>query len=1066
MGMTSDSLDDASSPARQQTAAKGKRFHAGTIVLGCVVVFCALIFATVWIVFPLLGVNAVALNSDNDISLLRDNGASAIPEFMTTPVVGVILDFATSWWGGAVLALLLAAFIVLLVSQADDSTHREGTPLRKLSIRGRMFAALVIPLVVILGAGGWIAASALTDLGVAESTNNVVSAMPSIDSVARALADERNAAIGQDAAAKEQTRQATDESVAKLDSAVSSLGETAFGGDGATKTKSSMERLNAYIEEARGRVGEKLPTETITNGYSAPVDALASIVSGWAAELPDRSIGADLTAMSSLLVYRDTLDVERTAVATLVSLPTPAADTTDGEGNENAAATAAAERYATATRNATNAIFAVNAQRGETDRLVRAAGGDGVALTLPNSDYQEIRTTVTTAGASALSSGQRSSWQTLAAAEVSSTDSLYNQLGQVAASDATMLESDIGTGVIRTIIITLTAVLVACVVAIAIATQLARVLSSLVRTGDAPAPQARPAALPAAPTELPVLAAVPTPAAITAADADVAPSATVPETTGTVTQAFVNVARRDQALLARQLSVLDELERSEEEPDRLTQLFFLDNLATRMRRNSDSLLVLAGGQPGRRVRTPMPLSDVIRTASSEIEQYDRIRLDLDMDPMMIGHNVLSSAHLIAELLENATVFSEPNTPIEVTSMTGPGTMSVKIADVGLGMSQQELDEANRKVSEQSNISDASSGQLGLHVVGRLAKALNAHVTFSKQSDDHGTVVTVTFPASLFTESDDQSAPATSQPLVEADPGTGDPGSPASSMPSAPSWDSMIGDGPATMSWAPDSAPGEDGFASLPTRNVEGGASPLPSRSVNGDKAPGALGEPFSLPPLPSSIPSLPEPPDSSLWAPTDATGDSADLGAPRADIPSGFDHRDAPEGDDRETMVNSILPVPSEDGRPRSSMFQSFRSSAQIAAQNRDGVQIHPSDTVAENMGAPADDRDQTEITLQPQAISRLRAAQPHLNEETAWLLAVRAEIEAKAASLGEGSAYHPSSVTLSSGPDLVERVPSEEKTPLPGVSGPTERDAEKLRARLTSFHEASHRGRQEAPTP
>ena len=155
---------------------------------------------------------------------------------------------------------------------------------------------------------------------------------------------------------------------------------------------------------------------------------------------------------------------------------------------------------------------------------------------------------------------------------------------------------------------------------------------------------------------------------------------------GSIAEMFVNVARRDQVLLNRQLSFIDSLERAEEDPSTLANLFRLDHLATRMRRNAESLLVLAGIDSGRRLRDAMPLSDVVRTASSEIEQYDRVELDLQVDPHMHGFNALGAAHMLAELLENATIFSEPETPVTVTTGVSGQFVVVRILDQGLGMS--------------------------------------------------------------------------------------------------------------------------------------------------------------------------------------------------------------------------------------------------------------------------------------------------------------------------------------------------------------------------------------------
>ena len=218
---------------------------------------------------------------------------------------------------------------------------------------------------------------------------------------------------------------------------------------------------------------------------------------------------------------------------------------------------------------------------------------------------------------------------------------------------------------------------------------------------------------------------------------------------GSIAEMFVNVARRDQVLLNRQLGFLDQLERAEEDPDTLGNLFKLDHLATRMRRNAESLLVLAGIDSGRRIRGQMTLSNVIRTASSEIEHYERVQLALPIDPSMLGHNALASAHLMAELLENATVFSEPGTPVEVETAMDDLSVTVTIADHGLGMSNDELGAANEKISSVSAGDVLGTQRLGLYVVGRIAQRLNASVVLSKSQAGSGTLATITFPRTLF-----------------------------------------------------------------------------------------------------------------------------------------------------------------------------------------------------------------------------------------------------------------------------------------------------------------------------
>ncbi len=238
---------------------------------------------------------------------------------------------------------------------------------------------------------------------------------------------------------------------------------------------------------------------------------------------------------------------------------------------------------------------------------------------------------------------------------------------------------------------------------------------------------------------------------------------------GSIAAMFVNVARRDQVLLSRQLSFLDQLERTEENPETLDNLFKLDHLATRMRRNAESLLVLAGIDTGRRLRRPMPLSDVVRTASSEIEHYERVDLAQHVDPPMVGHAALLTAHMLAELLENATAFSDPLSRVVVTTDTGPQGVRLTILDEGLGMSTEELDEVNERIMNPPVSEVVGAQRLGFYVVGRLARRLEATVMLEK-GEGRGTVAIVDLPPSLFTPGsvEDSNAPTEERPAEAAD----------------------------------------------------------------------------------------------------------------------------------------------------------------------------------------------------------------------------------------------------------------------------------------------------------
>ncbi|MFB9708364.1 MULTISPECIES: sensor histidine kinase [Streptosporangium] len=184
---------------------------------------------------------------------------------------------------------------------------------------------------------------------------------------------------------------------------------------------------------------------------------------------------------------------------------------------------------------------------------------------------------------------------------------------------------------------------------------------------------------------------------------------------------FVNLSRRTQSLVERQIDLIDDLEQGEQDEGRLANLFKLDHLATRMRRNSENLLVLAGQEQSRRWSEPVPLSDVVRASLSEVENYERVALRVEGGVSLIGSAVNDIVHLIAELVENAIFFSPQDTKITVSSNTNEtGAVILAVSDAGIGMSDEELSEANRRLAEPPAVDLSVSRRMGLFVVGRLA----------------------------------------------------------------------------------------------------------------------------------------------------------------------------------------------------------------------------------------------------------------------------------------------------------------------------------------------------------
>ncbi|MDG4820429.1 nitrate- and nitrite sensing domain-containing protein [Asanoa sp. WMMD1127] len=182
---------------------------------------------------------------------------------------------------------------------------------------------------------------------------------------------------------------------------------------------------------------------------------------------------------------------------------------------------------------------------------------------------------------------------------------------------------------------------------------------------------------------------------------------------------FLNIARRSQTLLHRQLALLDKMERRTTDPDELGDLFRVDHLATRMRRHAEDLVVLAGAAPGRGWRTPVPMIDVIRGAVSEVEDYPRVNIMAIEPAAVAGRAVADVIHLLAELIENATSFSPPHTKVHVAGQSVPNGYAIEIEDRGLGMSPEAIDEANQRLSEPPEFDPANSARLGLFVVAQL-----------------------------------------------------------------------------------------------------------------------------------------------------------------------------------------------------------------------------------------------------------------------------------------------------------------------------------------------------------
>jgi signal transduction histidine kinase len=242
-------------------------------------------------------------------------------------------------------------------------------------------------------------------------------------------------------------------------------------------------------------------------------------------------------------------------------------------------------------------------------------------------------------------------------------------------------------------------------------------------------------------------------------------------------EVFLNVARRSQTLLHRQLSLLDRMERRARDPQELEDLFRLDHLSTRMRRHAEDLVILAGGAPGRGWRHPVAAVDVIRGSVSEIEEYVRVVVDKIPDVAIAGRAVGDIIHLLAELVENGTSFSPPQTRVQVSAQVVADGLAVRIADRGLGMTTEALQEANERLATPPDFDPANSARLGLMVVARLAARHGITVELSRSS--HGGVcaealIPQALIATVSRQPDAKVAAPRQRPQLPVEEASGDP----------------------------------------------------------------------------------------------------------------------------------------------------------------------------------------------------------------------------------------------------------------------------------------------------
>jgi signal transduction histidine kinase len=637
--------------------------------------------------------------------------------------------------------------------------------LRRLSVRGKILAALAVPVLVLFAAAAIISAQAIASARDASQTSALIAALEAQDAAGAEIAAERtysfldaNGGVEDAEAQMMAQREKTDQALDARDRAYEKLDTSALD-PRVRKAVADTIADRSTLQSVRQAIDRSSIGQLQRNGhYSNLIDDALEVPRVLADTAPDRSLAQylDTYVLLDELLAQQALEQPFAGAVLAAAQVGQESDTTSQQA----------------------AVLVTNGDSlaDHTRAAVRQLPGEYV-LETPTATYNQIRQNLAGSRPGATPASQASQWTEFSQADRDQTTPVRDKVRDDTAEMASDLASAATTRAVITILATLAAVVASVLVAGLIARAIVNPLRRLTDAAEDVRDQLpRLVEQVAVPGQGPGIDLAP----ITVESTDeVGQLATafndVNQTTikvareqaalrGSIAEMFVNVARRDQVLLNRQLAFLDDLERSEEDAGTLSNLFRLDHLATRMRRNAESLLVLAGIDSGRRVRQPMPASDVIRTASSEIELYDRVRLNLVVDPLMLGHNALNAAHLLAELLENATMFSEPHTPVEVTTGRDEHFVYVTVRDHGLGMTPDEIVEANRKVATHAASDVVGAQRLGLFVVGRLADRLGAKVRFSAGGDDQGTEVVVSFPAVLFVPDSSVPLPLPTDPL--------------------------------------------------------------------------------------------------------------------------------------------------------------------------------------------------------------------------------------------------------------------------------------------------------------
>ena len=631
--------------------------------------------------------------------------------------------------------------------------------MRDWRLRSKLAAVLIIPTLTALALGALRVVDDAQEAAEFQRTADQVAFAVKVTTVVHELQNERGLAVARLASANQLLQTGLDSQIAKVDREVTNLRTAAAGleyDDQATKDRYArgIQRLDALRPlRAAYNTQNGLPDITVMTAYSGILDALIELGREVTTAVTDRDVlrlGTSTQAVSEAKEFTTRADAELQIAAYRGNFPGDLLDQT---------------RASASSADASVSAFLANADDDQRQLYNDTYSGPEV------DDRRRIQT-----NAFAFAQlGEAPSIDTTALGKDStvSADKLHAVESNLLAQLKTRAD-DLATAAVNSAWIGGAVVLVALAAAIALMLIVARLMLRPLRV-------LRKSALDVAYTRLPetVQAILDDPDPVGASKRAVQP---VPDTSrdeiGEVARSFdivheqavkmaaeqallrenvngifVNLSRRSQRLVERQLGVIDRLEADEQDPDHLASLFELDHLATRLRRNGESLLVLSGAGLAKSVPKPVPAGDVIGAAVSEIEQYARIEVGIVPDVAVQGLAIHDLVHVLAELLDNATYFSEPETKVIVRAViTRRKALAIQVTDHGVGMSEERLAEVNARLAEPPDLDVSVTRRMGLYVVSRLAKRHGIEVRLRENEDIEGGVIArVVVPAELLTQ---------------------------------------------------------------------------------------------------------------------------------------------------------------------------------------------------------------------------------------------------------------------------------------------------------------------------